>query len=291
MCIRDRHGLSWMGGKSHPLTQSFQIPDPENADIDVSPGGIVLVEVADGSPLHAAELKAGDAVVRVAENWLPIKEDSTLDFIRLVEDQINAQNNEIEIGYIRSGQYSAAVLKTELQSLDENLPLANKRFIDSSTAMLNSVVELQQDDGSFVGTSDDPEHRLIVTSLCGLALLSVDESEKSRFTKPVSMVTGYLFEQLKEPEFTRELNPLTAAYVGSFLAEADLSENRDKWNEIVGVLSFSFISAQHDSGGWNVTELVAAEPDESNSDDSIAEDEADDVAAVSYTHLTLPTKA
>ena len=69
--ITGLHGLSWMGGKSHPLTQSFQIPDPENADIDVSPGGIVLVEVADGSPLHAAELKAGDAAVSYTHLTLP----------------------------------------------------------------------------------------------------------------------------------------------------------------------------------------------------------------------------
>ena len=51
---------------------------------------------------------------------------------------------------------------------------------------------------------------------------------------------------------------MTAAYVCSFLAECELSPNRETWNEIIGVLSFAFLSSQHDSGGWNVAESATA---------------------------------
>ena len=273
--ISQPHGLSWMGGKSHPLTKSFQIPDPENADIDVSPGGIVLTDVVDGLPLDRAELRAGDAIVRVAENWLPIKEDSTLDFVKMIEDQVNAQKDEIEVGYIRSGKYATASLKTDLTSLDEDLPLANKRFIDSSTAILKQLVELQQEDGSFLAVGDDPEHQLIVSSLCGLALCSADESIKSELAPSLKQVKKYLEGKLSSAEFARELNPLTAAYICNFLAECDLSPSRENWTETVKVLSFAFASSQHDSGGWNVSELAGmdGEPtdEEASEGDSMAE--------------------
>ena len=279
--IKQLHTLSWLGGKSHPVNQAFQIADPENVDLDVSPGGIVVTELVDGLPLASADIKAGDAIVRVAENWLPIKEDATLDFIKMVEDQIAAQKDEIELGYIRSGKYAVATLKTELESLDEDLPLAGKRFIDSSTAILEQLAALQQEDGSFSATSDDPEHQLMVTALCGLAFLSADESAKPLFADETEKVLSYLQSKLSEAEFTRELNPLTAAYVCSFLAECELSSNKDAWYETIGVLSFAFISSQHESGGWNVTESEAAsddEPEETDTDEQKSDSTETDTA-------------
>ena len=291
--LRDRsitqlHSLSWMGGQSHPITQAFQIVDPDNLDINISPGGIVLADVVDGLPLDNAGMKPGDAIVRVAENWLPIKEDPTLDFIKSVEDQINAQKKEIEIGYLRSGDYAVAKLDADLKSLDQDLPLANPRFIDSSTALLKKLLTMQQVDGSFAGASESNEYRLVVTALCGLAMLSADPSVADEFRQSIGNIPGkslldtngsvgrYVERQLADVEFVRGLNPLSSAYVCSLLAECDLSADQEKWNETLGVLTFVFSDTQHESGGWNVTEPAATagtDPDADSSDDSESADQ------------------
>ena len=97
--IAELHNLGWLGANAHPLNTTLTLPDPANPDSSVTPGGIVIIDVSDGGPLETAQLKAGDVIIRVANDWLPIKEDPTLDLIKALEDQINAGRKEIEIGY------------------------------------------------------------------------------------------------------------------------------------------------------------------------------------------------
>ena len=253
--VSEYHNLSWLGGKSHPIRQSFQMADPDNLDVDISPGGIVVTEVTENFPLHQAGIQAGDALVRVSGNWLPIKEDPTLDLFKLIEDQINARKEEIGIGFIRDGKYESVTIKTELVSLDEDLPLANRRMIDASRAMLENLAAMQNENGSFAAATDNLEHRLTVTSICGLAFLSADPSIAPDFNSKIEKVTNYLSVELADAEVARELNPLTVAYICCYLAESGVIEQDSQWKEIIGVLTFAYSDTQDESGGWNVMEL------------------------------------
>ncbi len=256
--IAELHNLGWLGADAQPLNATLTMPDPENPDASVTPGGIVIVKVLGGWPLDAAQLKAGDVIVRVADDWLPIKEDPTLDLIKAVEDQINAGRKEIEVGYYRDGKFAKALIQTELESLDHGLPRPVARMVDLSTATLKHLARLQTDDGSFAVAADNVDAKLIATSMSGLAFLSADPSASNEFEQSVAGCLKYIGEQLDRFASDSEaagLDPLTASHVALFLSESDIQLMDEDWLERLGVVLDSFATHQHESGGWNVSEL------------------------------------
>ncbi len=264
--IKDNNNLGWIGAEAQPLNQPLSFSDPASPGVDVSPGGIVLVEIANGLPLDSAQLKPGDVIVRVANNWLPIKEDATLDFIKAVEDQINARKYRIEIGYFRAGRFETTELNTDLESLDEGLPLPVDRFSHAAQAALQQLADLQLEDGSFTVDSGDTEGKLMATAMSGLAFLAAGNSEGQAFAQPIESCLRFLGDRIDELQTETEprpLDPLTAAWLGMFLAESDAPLFEDQWLERFGFVLDSLLNSQDVSGGWSVAEVV----DDANDDD------------------------
>ena len=67
--VTKMHSLGWMGAKTHPLLDTFKIVDPDNEDKEVTPGGVVVVELTEDSPLE----KAGVRAVSYTHLTLPTK--------------------------------------------------------------------------------------------------------------------------------------------------------------------------------------------------------------------------
>ncbi len=257
--ITEHHNLGWLGGKAHPLNDVVRFDDPEDADKSVSPGGIVITEVEGDMPLGAAGLQQGDVVVRVAEDWLPIKEDALPDLFEKIETQISGDKNEIEIGYLRSGEYVTATLATDKESIDEGLPLATPRGVAASTATLKYLSEIQAEDGSFTADSNQDTGRLVATSIAGLAFLAADETVSADFAPHADKCTQFISEQLDNP--ISELDPLVAAYVAMFLSESNVTISDADWLSKFDDILQLFAATQHESGGWHTTPIEPAEGD------------------------------
>lgn len=249
--ITELHSLGWLGAKAHPLNDVVNITDPDNANKNVSLGGMVIVELDEEMPLATAGLQAKDVIVRVAEDWVPIKEDPTRDLIRMVETQISGDKDSIELGYLRGGDYATITLNVDKPSIDDGLPLATERGIEASTLALQRLAELQLEDGSFAADSNDDGGRIAVTSMAGLAFLAADQSAVEEFKPNVDACLKFVAEQLGDVD---QLDPLIVAYAGMFLAESDIGLMEEEWLDKVGAISGRFFSSQHESGGWNVTE-------------------------------------
>ncbi len=253
------HSLGWMGAKSHPLVDSFKMTDPDNEDKEVTPGGVVVAEFTKDSPLENAGVKIGDVVLRIADNWVPIKEDPTLDLIALTERQISANKREIPIGVYRAGKYELITLETQMESIDEGLPLPTQRFTDAAESGLKYLAQQQNDDGSITGNAGSNE-QLLNTALAGLAFISADESIDDTFQSNADRCVKF-FETALAPE-PLELDTLTASYVAIFLAESDVDLMDLDWLDRVSKLTEVFETNQHESGGWNVTEIATDDPEE-----------------------------
>ena len=269
--ITELHSLGWLGATAHPLNEVVRITDPDNVDKNLTPGGLVLVELSDDLPLAAAGLETGDLIVRVAEDWMPIKEDPTRDLIRLVETQISGAKDSIELGYLRGGEYQTTSLTVGIPSIDEGLPLATERGVTASKQGLEQLAQLQLEDGSYACDSGDAGGKLAVTAMAGLAFLSADESTAENFKSNADACLEFVSSQLEDG--ISEMDPLIGAYVGMFLAETDVGLLEEQWLDKIGGLSGLFGSTQHESGGWHVTDNTS-DPQEETTDED-ANDEVD----------------
>ena len=253
--IEQLHSLGWLGGRSHPLADSLKIDDPDVEGKEISPGGIVIASVHDDGPMSKAGIKSGDVILRIAADWVPIKEDPTLDLIRLVERQISAEKQQIDLGIYREGNFQTVIVETDLQSIDEGLPLPTQRFTDVATNGLNFLARQQNEDGS-IGKVATEEGQCINTALAGLAFLAADESAGDQYESNANLVVEY-FKKTLGPE-DLNLDPLTASYIGLFLAESDVDMMDMDWLDRISKLTEIFETSQHQSGGWNVTEFAQA---------------------------------
>ena len=256
--IESVHNLGWLGAKSHPLNDAvkFLEPDsPENGTM-VSPGGIVLTEVVDGEPLSDIGLRPGDVVVRIDDDWVPIKEDSTLDVIGAIENLISANRENVTIGYLRMGEFSSANLPIDRQSVDEGLPLPSQRLADVATNCLRNLSKLQRKDGSFSTESGSRADKLKSTSICGLAFLAADDSVREEFDSNVEACIEFVglnlrFDGVDSAE--EKLDALTAAYLAQFLAESRVQVMDEDWLDKIGGLLDLLDSEQQQSGGWGTS--------------------------------------
>ena len=309
--ITEFHNLGWVGAMIHPLTEIVSFVDPDDPEASVSPGGLVIREVIDASPAAAAGLQIGDVIVGVGDDWVPIKDDPTLDVIELIELQVTAAEPTTDLKVYRNGKCETVSLKNVSNSLEGGLPNQVVRLSDAASRGLNYLAEQQNENGSFGAADASPESRLQSTAIAGLALLATGDE---KFTANVDQCKQFIGGEIdaliasaaddepekeeteakpgvvmmKMPSF--EMEPLTAAYVLQFLAEAKIPMMDQQWMpRLFGTIG-GLSKTQHDSGGWNVTSVAEsndAEPgdvDESNKTEE--SDDSETAIDVAGTHTT-----
>ena len=175
--ITEFHNLGWVGVKTHPLNEAVSFVDPEDAEATVSPGGLVVCEVIDASPAATAGLKSGDVIVGIGDDWVPIKDDPTLDVMELIELQVTAAEKTTSLTIYRNGKCETVSLENVSSSLEEGLPDQVIRLSEAASLGLSYLAEQQNEDGSFGGAETSIESKLQSTALAGLALLASGEEE------------------------------------------------------------------------------------------------------------------
>ena len=237
--VRPERNLAWLGAKASPVFETVAVVDPERTDETLYPGALEVSAVQADGRLANMGLRVGDVLVGVGEEMLPTKEDPTIDFIRLVEGEVSAEQPELLIRYLRNGKLQTAKGEVELVPLEQGLPLAIDRYREIASRAADYLAAQQGEDGSFAAAVDEPDPRILVSSLCGLAMHSVG-SHAAAVDKCVNFVTG----QLKDPGTN---DPLVAAYALMFLVEtAPPLENQAALANCLRVIR----EGQTETGSW-----------------------------------------
>ena len=205
--------LGWLGASATPVAETVSVVDPDDADKTLYPGAVEICELQADGLLAGLGLRVGDRLVGIGEEMLPTKQDPTIDLMRLVEGEVSAQQPEILIHYVRGGTLHTASTKVELVPLEQGLPLAIDRYRQIASRAAAYLAEHQADDGSFAPAADDRDARLIVSSLCGLAMHQVGDHADA-----VQRCVAYVTGQIDDPGIS---DPLVAAYALMFLVEVD----------------------------------------------------------------------
>lgn len=278
--ITDHDNLGWLGVTSNPVSESIEFADPDDSDSSVSPGALVLREIFADQVAEEAGLKVGDVVVRVGDDWLPIKDNPTMDFLAKLEDQITAGASSIELGILRSGKYETVSLRHGQTSLDEGLPTQVTRFDQAAQRALQQLAGTQHEDGSFGITDKNPDDQLRITSLVGLAMLaSGDDDFRENVNKCLTFL-GAEIDARSETESSAapgseaehgqpgairislpqvDLDPLTCSYVLQFLAESQVQMMDPAWMKRIMGLTGAMTSSQSESGGWSSAESASSD--------------------------------
>ena len=282
--------LGWLDAtcRTSESTQMFTDADSQE---EITPGGVVLVDVSTGGIAEQTGLKVGDAIVRVAGNWLPFKEDPSPDLMRLIEEQVSAGKKQIELGIANGEEITTKFIEHDLSSLDEGLPLAVQRYEEAIDNALERLCTLQRDDGSFAVEGDSLPAIIRTTAVASLALHGGGASDEgSKFHEVLSKSREFLATQIdshveeratskpasSEPadgntpklvSAKSKLDPITTAYALQFLAEAEIPVLQAEWMQRLSSLVACIADSQSDSGGWmtaqsRATSEVEAEADE-----------------------------
>jgi hypothetical protein len=255
--------LAWLGGTACALTESIAVPDPDNEDDDLYPGGLVVMSIEEGGRLKTATVRAGDIIVGVGGEMLPNTEDPTMDFIRLVEGEVSAEQSELTLQLVRNGKLQTVKTQIDLVPLERGLPLEVQRYAEQADRGLQFLLSQQQDDGSFSAASDDASATLIVSSLCGLALHA--DSDCDECQSAAQKCAEYVAAQVTDEA---PVNPLTASYALMFLAEsAPPPANMQPLGKCLKTIAAS----QQENGGW-LTRGAEAGSEEANSDKTDSEE-------------------
>ena len=285
--IEDLQHLGWLGAVSQPLQQAIAIPDPHDPDSVVRPGGLVLRQVIADLPAAESGLQAGDVILRVGEQWLPIKDDATMDFLNDIESAVSSQLSAIEIGILRAGKYQTVSLPHKQTSIDEGLPYQVARIDSAAELAIKHIASQQNQDGSFGNSTLSTPDKIQLTSVAGLAMLAANsedyqpqidgcleflatevDSLSTKASDPPQTIESQANAADASPPTSANvirmtpakiaLDPLSTAYVLQFLAESEIQLVNQKWmNRILSMVSLLH-STQHTSGGWSVA-LVATD--------------------------------
>ena len=294
--ITEFHNLGWLGVQTHPLTKSIRFKDPDDSDSTISPGGLVITNLFADSPAADSQLNIGDVIVGIDGKWLPIKDDPTLDFIRLLESSVAAMKETTELS-VYDGRQKFVTIKNNTVSLEPTIDNQVPRYQIAHGRGLEHLAKQQNEDGSFGPASESSEQNLKqdfeadadfdqtlqTTCLAGMSLLTArDDQYQPNVDKCLEFVAQQIDAKIalaekaapkedakkkpatpgvvvmKMPKF--ELEPLTAAYVAQFLAESDVQMMDGKWMpRLTGTIS-SLSQSQHESGAWNMEEKTDGMP-------------------------------
>ena len=306
----DLSSLGWLGATSHPVSEAFSFAHPSKEDETVSPGGLVLAEVFADTPAEKAGLKKGDVMVGVSERWLPINDDSTMDFVRELETEVSSGSEKITISVMRGGVCETVNIDNVVKPLSEGVPYDVARLKEAATRGADYLANQQNEDGSFGDETIEPKERLQVTAICGLALLATDKDfqpnldqclkfigetidacakspqtpaapkrapngpPKKKLTlsqkAQLELLKSLIPKSAKTPNY--DIEPSKVSYSLMFLAEADVPMKDGKWKPRIQGLIQSLTQAQEDSGAWGMppTQQTAEEGSEQSSLDEVA---------------------
>ena len=246
--------LGWLDAQSHPNLKNLSIADPDDSYTQLSPGGVVLCELGSQSPLAKAGLQPKDTIVRVAEEWLPNKEDTTLDFLNLIESQLTDSETEIPLTFLRDGAIQTTALAINRKSLNLGLPLNISRLQQAGQTSLAYLQSLQSEDGSFFSPSaaDDLTSRLRISAVAGLALLAGGGLDPQNEAHSAWERCGtYLREQIAVARKSKSsFDPLTSAYLLMFITESKFDLTKKPWRTHTSFLKRGLQKTQSESGGW-----------------------------------------
>ncbi|MFK7767389.1 MAG: hypothetical protein AB8B55_09225 [Mariniblastus sp.] len=283
--ITEFHNLGWIGAQSHPLTSTLSFPDPNDRDSKISPGGLVIVKMAAGSPVDNAKLRHGNVIVGVEDEWLPIKDDPTLDFIERLELHVATGAKTTKLQVFDGYRCRTIEIQNVAGPLTPNQAGIFDRYQDAANLGLKYLAIQQKADGAF--GPEDFDHSLQTTSMAGLSFLaSGDQQFQSNVDACLEFVAGKLDAKIlsataatnsddkvgpagaksnpgkltvmKMPEL--DLNPLTAACVAQFLAESKVQMIDPQWMpRMMGIVG-SFAKSQNENGAWNSTQKIDGRP-------------------------------
>ncbi len=293
--------LGWLDANGSPSESTASFLDEETQE-EVTPGGVVLVDVSSGGAAAIAGLQPGDTIVRVVDRWLPFKEDPSLDLMRLIEEQVSAGQEKIELGLLDGDEIATKTITHKLTSLDDGLPLSVSRYDRALEQALGRLSSLQQENGSFSASTGDLVATLRTSAVAGLALLGGGASaDGSPFHDALNKCQQFIADQIDahteestppiEPDTgtakfvaagKSNLDPLTVAYVLQFLAESDVPLLDAVWMKRLSSLLATISANQAASGGWMI---AASNIDDASEDESIPADEHVTVDVVG-THAT-----
>lgn len=174
--------LGFLGAEGYGLPKPIVVKDTTHPEKSHYPGGVVISDFQKGSLLEKAGLKAGDVIVKVADDFLPNKENPSWDLLKRMEASLSAGKTNIVLGVWRKNKVLDLTVDIDTSELPPIIPggtQACERYRSAARKGLAFLAGLQKEDGSFPVNRVTPDSELAVTSLAGLAFLasaSIDES-------------------------------------------------------------------------------------------------------------------
>jgi hypothetical protein len=254
--ITEFTNLGFLGAAGHGAKTAIKVPDPARPDHFVDTGGVVLREIDAGAPLSEAGLEVGDVVIRVMEDYLPIKEDPSLDFLARLESAFSAGKNVIALEVLRRG----AVHETLLSFDPEKLPplgqgdfKRNERYAKAARNGLEYLKSVQEEDGSFPVKHAGADAKLAVTSVAGLAFMAAGGLEEGNaYGENLSKCLAYMEKALdpeKSPD-TKKIGHLGGAFALQFLSEYMHQKMEMSVMTLLAMGMQKVATAQQEDGGW-----------------------------------------
>ena len=176
----EHHQLGLLGVSGHPLGGDIAIMHEEE---EIHPGGVVITEVHTDTPL-SGRLRVGDVIVRIGDDFVPNKEDPTIDVIEMIESTIVDTSTEVPLGVYREGALTTLDWTPKVPSLNQGLPELPVRFATAIERGLAFLRTQQREDGSFSPRDDASlSERIILTSFVGSAFVAGLEQDEDGTVK------------------------------------------------------------------------------------------------------------
>ncbi|MBU0756076.1 MAG: hypothetical protein KJ645_13115, partial [Planctomycetes bacterium] len=248
--ITEFTNLGFLGARGHGVTKTIKLEDPDRPGKTIHPGGIVLREIDEGSPLALLGIEAGDVLIRIKEDFLPNKEDSCLDLLKGIESGLSAGRFSLPLGYLHRGAYQKKVLKVNPEEVPPLNPDALQKKPRFRLAVLNALDYLaahQDEAGCFPTARDTADARIAVVSAAGLAFSgATDLPEGERFNGPLEKCRTYV-EKAIEGE---RISHWGAAWATLFLAEQVNRTQNFALMMALGKAIPIITQGQQEDGGW-----------------------------------------
>ncbi|MBI4565138.1 MAG: PDZ domain-containing protein [Planctomycetes bacterium] len=224
------------------------------------PSGIKIAAVHKEGPAAAGGLQEGDHIIAVGGATFPKNKDAIHAFVEFLEKASSRKGATLTLNVLRAGKHEA--VKITLPFLGPHVSSCPSRcvrcekMIDGSLAFL---ANLQKENGAFESKLGGTSGAVVVTSLCGLALLASGSTPEDgpyaeHIRKAMSFVTENAGKDDKkgreagEPNWNQTNWSLGYApiFLVSYLKKKDDPAIRKRLEEI----SAKIVENQERSGGW-----------------------------------------